>query len=121
LILGIVLGVLTEMLQTLQQRIVGLWIIGLRMLDLSLLCVGEIHRERRDNSPYDIVLQSKNVAERPVVAVSPNVVPADSVDELRVDPHLVALPLYAALYNVAHTQLFGDLLRFDGFAFVGRA
>ena len=49
-----------------------------------------------------------------IVALGPLVDARGRVDELSTDPHALARAAHAALQNVAHAELKGDLLHVDG-------
>ena len=75
--------------------------------------------DRAGHTGCDLVLQLKNVIERAVKAVSPDVSAGRRVDQLSGDAHPVAGFAHAAFEHVAHAQLARDLLHVNGLALVG--
>jgi hypothetical protein len=53
--------------------------------------MSEAYRKRGDDLPDDLVLQREDVPDRPVVAIRPEVLAAERVDELRIDANGVTL------------------------------
>ncbi len=94
----------TEILPTLKQRIIGAWILRLGVGNPRLIVARELHRHGHHDLADDLVLESKEIAERAVITLGPQVVSADAIDQLGVDPHLIALPAHAALQHVTDTQ-----------------
>src|SRR5262249_34467322 len=70
-------------------------------------------------APDDLVLHVKQVCDRFVEALGPNVIASFSVDQLRVDANTIAAALHAAFEDVAHVELASDLLHVRGLALVG--
>src|SRR6185295_18453962 len=92
---------------------------GLRKVNSRLFVMSELYRKRGDDLPDHFVLQREDVPNRPIVALCPEVLTSDCVDELRVDANGVTLAPDTSLQHVAHAKLLGDLLHLHGFAFVG--
>ena len=81
--------------------------------------MSELYRKRGDDLPDHFVLQREDVPNRPIVALCPEVLTSERVDELRVDANGVALAPDTSLQHVAHAKVLGDLLHLHGFALVG--
>ena len=79
----------------------------------------ELELQRGHDLLHDLILQGKDVCERTVVALGPEVSAGGGVDQLRDDAHLIAGFLHTAFQHVAHAQFFPDVLHVGGFAFVG--
>ena len=75
---GVGLGLPAQMLPALEQRVIGARIVRLRLRDPGLLLARELHRQRRDDLPDDLVLECEHVAERAVIALRPQVMAADA-------------------------------------------
>src|SRR5690348_4794339 len=69
----------------------------------------ELDLERLDDRRRDFVLNSENVFEVAVEALRPDMLAADSVDELRVDPHTPARLPHAAFKNVGDPELLSEI------------
>ncbi len=96
-----------------QKRVIGLRVGGLDLAGRGGFFAGQLHGQCRDDVGDDLVLKSEDVAQRAVVALGPEVMVVDGVDELGVDPDLVALAPHAAFEHVADVQVLGHLLRRD--------
>ena len=68
----------------------------------------------------DLVLRLQQIGARRVELIGPQVGAAVGVDELGVDPHLIAGRLHRALQHIAHAQLPADGLGVDRLALVGK-
>ena len=90
-------------------RFLGAARLGTDELGLKLV------RQPGDN----LVLHVKQVCDRSVEALGPNVIASFSVDQLRVDANTFAATLHAAFEDVAHVKLAPDLLHVRGLALVG--
>ena len=84
---------------------------GLGLLEL------EVHRRRQvsDNR----VLRLQHIGAGRVELFGPHVRAAAGVDELGVDPHLIAARLNRAFENIPHPQFLADRLGVDGLALEG--
>ena len=67
----------------------------------------------------DLVLRLQQIGARGVELFGPEVRAAVGVDELGVDPHLVAARLNRAFQHIAHAQILADRLGVDRLALVG--
>ena len=76
------------------------------------------HRVRQTGD--DLVLHLQQIGAGGVELVGPEVGAAVGVDELGVDPHLIAAGLHRAFQHVAHAQVLADRLGVDRLAFVGK-
>jgi hypothetical protein len=76
-------------------------------------------RDRAGNLIGHFVLDGENVFERPVITISPDVMPVGSVDQLRVDADTVPCFPYAALKHVTDAKFAPDLPNVDRLALVG--
>ena len=73
-------------------------------------------RQMRD----DRVLRLQQIGARRVELFGPEVSAAVGVDELGVDPHLIAARLHRAFENIAHAQILADRLGVDRLALEGQ-
>src|SRR5271170_2495949 len=67
----------------------------------------------------DRVLRLQKIGAGRVELFGPEVSAAAGVDELGVDPHPIAAPLYRAFENIAHPQILADRLDVDRLALEG--
>jgi len=74
--------------------------------------------ELRDDFHGDLVLQSEDVLQVAIVAISPNVFAGQSVDQLGRNAHPVAVSPHTAFEHVLNPQFFAHLLDLDRLAFV---
>jgi hypothetical protein len=118
-LVGFILGALAIVCPAPQHRIVGLGVSGLRKFKPRPFVMSEIHRKRGDDLPDDFVLQRENVPHRPIVALRPEVLATERVDELRIDANGVTLAPDTSLQHVAYAKILGHLLHLHGFALVG--
>ena len=77
--------------------------------------------DRTDDAGGDLILQVKDVIERAIETVGPDVIAGDRVDQLPGDAHPVAGFAYRAFEQIAHAQFARHLLHVDRFAFVEKA
>ena len=75
--------------------------------------------ERARQARDDFVLHVKEIGERLVEPLGPEVTASLRVNELHVDAHAVSAALDAALEDIADVQLAPDLLQIDSLALVG--
>src|ERR1700733_10199642 len=80
-----------------------------RTLGPSRLDRDQLRVERVGDARNDLVLHLEEIGHRPFEALSPKMVAALRVNELRVDAHAIATPLDAAFERVADVQLAPDL------------
>jgi hypothetical protein len=78
----------------------------------------ELRLDRGDDTCRDLVLESKEVGQRSLVALHPDFVSRSGIGQLDADPHAFARPSDAAFKDVAHAKLATDLLHADGPALV---
>jgi hypothetical protein len=67
----------------------------------------------RRNGSGDLVLQSKNVEQFPIIALSPQMIPGFGINELGSNPEPLGGPANAAFDNIGDTELTCDVLDFD--------
>ena len=103
------LGVAVKIVQALQDRIERLRVVGLDLRGRRPLCAGQLDRKSRNDVADHPILKRKDASERAVVAVGPKVLTGSRIDQLRVNPHPIALALHAALKHVTHAEVLGDL------------
>ena len=87
----------------------------LRPLAARALDLGKSDRrlQRPCNPLGDLVLQVKDVLERAINAIGPDVRAAGRIDQLHGDAQAVSRLLHAAFQHVAHAELATDLLHVD--------
>ena len=93
---------------------------GLRKFNSRLFVMSEVYRKRGDDLPDDFVLQREDVVNRSIVALRPEMLATQRVDELRIDANGVTLAPDTSLQHVTHAEILGHLLHLHGFALVGR-
>ena len=67
----------------------------------------------------DLVLHLQQIGAGGVELIGPKMRAAVGVDELGVDPHLIAARLHRAFQHIAHAQILADRLGVDRLALVG--
>ena len=97
--------VAVKALQPAQEGIIGLQVVRGLAHEVPLLPQRELQLQRRHDLLHDLVLQGKDVLERPVIPLRPEVIAGRGIDQLRGDPHLVVCFAYAAFQHVPHAQL----------------
>ena len=115
------IGLLREapkILHPAQDVVIGFQVVRAFAHDPSLLLQGELEFQRRHDLLYDLVLQGKDVCERTVVALRPQVPAGGGVDQLHGDSHLLVCLAYAAFQHIAHAHLAAHVLYLHRFAFV---
>src|SRR5208282_5636436 len=70
----------------------------------------KLRLQRAGDPRRDLVLQGEQVADIAVETLGPELRTGFGIDELDIDPYLVAGPLYAALEDVTHAQFSADPL-----------
>jgi len=75
--------------------------------------------ERSRDPTSDLVLYGKEVAQFTVEPLGPEMRVGLGIDELRVDPYLVARPLDAPFQQIAHAQFAADILCVDWLVLIG--
>ena len=85
------------------------------------LLAREIHGQGCDDLADHLVLQREHLDGRAVVPFGPQMPAVERVDELGVDPDVLAVPPHAALQHVANPQILGDLLHLGRLVLVGPA
>src|ERR1700731_2610065 len=90
-------------------------ILALRALNLGS---DDTRRDGADKAAGDLVLNRKDVFERAVVALGPEMMAARRVDKLRCDAHARASLSHAAFEHVAHAEIAADFAHVCRFAFV---
>src|SRR5215472_14370308 len=101
-------------------------IIGVEALSRLTICALDFREPkpglyRADDTARDLILQFKDVVQRSVKAISPNVSASRRVDKLASDANAVTGFAYAAFENVAHSKFTTHLLHVSRPAFVGKA
>jgi hypothetical protein len=66
--------------------------------------VFDVRRHRDDDGASRLVLQRKQLVEAAVVALTPDLLAADRVNQCSGDAHLLGRAAHAALEHVAHAQ-----------------
>jgi hypothetical protein len=84
----------------------------------ALLFPGQSHREGSHDPPGDLILQPEDVRNGTIVTLRPQMAAGHGIDQLGIDPHLIAGAPHAALQHVADAELLGDLLDLHGRSFV---
>src|SRR5262245_49764266 len=95
-----------EMLPTAQEGIIGCWHLRLLLTDELLLFVRQSECQGIRNAMCHLILQDKDLGERSVISVGPNVSAGESINELSIDPQLVAGTLDASFEHVSDTEFF---------------
>jgi hypothetical protein len=72
--------------------------------------------DRSGYRPCDLVLDGKDVEERAVVTLGPQLVARRGIDELRIDPDPVAVLTDATFDDISNTQILCDPLHRDRLA-----
>src|SRR5438128_387236 len=88
------------------------------MRESTLLPQGELELQGCHNLLHDFILQSKNVFQRPVIALGPQVIVLGGINQLGSDAHLSVGLAYAAFQHVPYTQLFAQFWYFYCLPFV---
>ena len=104
--------------KTLEGYVFGVGICRARPLCPSRLGLGKLNFHRARQNGDDFVLRLQQIGAWGVELFSPKVRAAASVDELGVDPDLIATWLHRALENIAHAQILADHLGVDRLALV---
>src|SRR5215475_7473728 len=73
------------------------------------LHIGQFYGQGVGNVASDLVLQCEYVGEGAVELSGPLMASAERIDELRIDPQLVAGPLHASFKHVADAEVLGNL------------
>jgi hypothetical protein len=81
----------------------------------------QVRLDGRDHAFRDVVLNGKDVLELAIIARGPDMLACLRVDQLRGDADASGRRLDAALQDVAHAELTGDLPDVDGLALEGKA
>src|SRR5687768_2571403 len=102
-----------------QEEVIGFQVLDRLANQAPLLVGGQLHRERSDDLPRDLVLQGEDVRQVAIVTIGPKMPAGCRIDELRGYPYPVAGPADAALDDILHPQLRPDLLDLHGSALVG--
>ena len=84
------------MLHPRKKVVIGFQVVrGLRTMN-PLLLQRELEFQRRHDLLHDLILQGKDVFERTVVALGPQMIAGGGIDQLRGDPHLIVSFAHAA-------------------------
>jgi hypothetical protein len=83
-----------------------------------LFLAGELRSQRLRDSSGDLTLYPKDVRQLPIVDLGPQVGIALRVNQLNIDPHLIAYSLHTAFKNVPHAKLLCDLGEIPWFALI---
>ena len=89
-----------------------------------LLATGQLRLQRLRDSFGDLALDAKDVSQLPIIGLGPEVGIGLGVNQLHIDPHLIARFLHATLKNVRYAKLLRDLDEIARFALIllrGRA
>jgi hypothetical protein len=78
---------------------------GLRFGGRQRLAAEQRHLERGDDMARDVVLDSEDVIERPVVGLGPQAIAVGRLDQLRGDTYLAARLAHTALEHMCYVQL----------------
>ena len=62
-------------------------------------------RNGTDDPAGDLILQSEDIADLPIIALGPQMRPARHIDELCCNPHLIPGPSHAAFEHVLNPEL----------------
>ena len=100
----------------LQRQILRVAIGRGRSLETRGLGLGELNFHRARQMGDDLVLRLQQIGAGRVELLGPDMGAAVGVNELGVDPHLIAAGLHRAFQNVAHAQIFADGLGVDRLA-----
>src|SRR5215813_8196942 len=90
---------------------------------LALYALNFCGDDSRRDCAYDalgnLVLNDKDVFERTVVTLRPDVLSAARIDQLRSDAYAIAGFSNASFKHIANTEFAADLTHIDGFTLVG--
>ena len=87
-----------------QEGVIGLQVVRVFAHDVPLLLQRELQLQRRHDLLHDLILQRKDVLQRAVIALGPQVIAGRGIDQLRGDPHLLARFLHTAFQHVPYAQ-----------------
>ena len=105
--------------ECLQHQVVSIEAVGplsFGTLDLSL---AHARLDRSHNAQGDLVLDSENIIERPIVTLGPKVRAALRLNKLTRETYPVCGFAHAAFQHITHAEFAADLLHVDGSAFIG--
>ncbi len=95
---------------------------ALRRSRLSACGLGDenLRCHRADDAVRDLVLKRKDISQLAIVFIRPQMIAVDRIDQLAGHAHAIGGPAYAALQDVPHAELGGDVADIDGLALIGK-
>ena len=85
-----------------------------------ILPLGQLYLKGCHDLHCNLILDSKEVAQIPVVSFGPEMTACGCIDELDQDPYPLPGPLNTPFQHIPHPQLFGHGLDLHGLALVGK-
>src|SRR5262245_49874767 len=100
-----VLSVASHVEPTHQIELIGFYVLRGATTDIGALLRRQFDLERSNNGLRDLVLQSEDITEVPVITLRPQVMADPSVDQLRGDSDAVARLAYTAFHDMRHAEV----------------
>jgi hypothetical protein len=85
-----------------QHQVVGVETLGPFARDARHLGLPQARLDRSDDAQRDLVLQGKDIIDRAVVTLSPQMRPVRRVEKLSGNANAIAISAYTALEDIAH-------------------
>ena len=104
-----------------QQIVVGLKILRASGNQDPSLCQGELEIQLRHDPPYDFILQTEDIAQRPVITLRPQFSAGGCIHQSSRDPYLVAGLAHTAFQYILHPQFLAHLLKRHRLALVSES
>ena len=102
-----------------QGQVLRIEIARARPLNAGSIDCTQLYLHGARETGDDLVLHLQQIGAIGIELIGPQMRAGLGVDELGVDPHLIAAALYAALQHIAHAQILADRLDVHRLALVG--
>ena len=103
----------------LESQVLGVGVCRWRPFETGGLGLGELNVHRARQTGDDLVLHLQQIGAGGVELIGPEMRAAVGVDELGVDPDLIAAGQHRAFQHIAHAQILADRLGVDRLALEG--